>query len=88
MKHRYNDTVSVQYQKCCSGREEVRDFVDRIRDENPDIVFFHKEEIPDPTTDESVLVTITGWYDYNDTSSKSKKKQSKKVVKWKNGLLI
>ena len=77
MKHRYNDTVSVQYQKCCSGREEVRDFVDRIRDENPDIVFFHKEEIPDPTTDESVLVTITGWFDYNDTS-KPKKKQSKK----------
>ena len=74
MKHRYNDTVSVQYQKCCSGREEVRDFVDRIRDENPDIVFFRKEEIPDPTTDESVLVTIAGWYDYNDTSSKNLKR--------------
>ena len=74
MKHRYNDTVSVQYQKCCSDREEVRDFVDRIRDENPNIVFFHKEEIPDPTTDESVLVTIAGWYDYNDTSSKNLKR--------------
>ena len=40
MKHRYNDTVSVQYQKCCVGREEVRDFVDRIRDENPDNSLF------------------------------------------------
>ena len=80
MKHRYNDTVSVQYQKCCSGREEVRDFVDRIRDENPDIVFFRKEEIPDPTTEESVLVAITGWYDYRrDTSSKSKKKRNKEL---------
>ena len=52
MKNRFNDVVTVQYQKCCSDREEVRDFVDRIRDENPDIVFFRKEEIPDPTTEE------------------------------------
>ena len=74
MKNRFNDVVTVQYQKCCSDREEVRDFVDRIRDENPDIVFFRKEEIPDPTTDESVLVTIAGWYDYNDTSSKNLKR--------------
>ena len=82
MKKRFNDVVTVQYEKCCSDREEVRDFVDKIRDENPNIVFFRKEEIPAPTTDESVLVTITGWYDYRrDTSSKSKKKQSKKVVK-------
>ena len=81
MKKRFNDVVTVQYQKCCSDREEVRDFVDKIRDENPDIVFFRKEEIPDPTTDESVLVTITGWFDYRDTSSKSKKKQSKKEIK-------
>ena len=77
MKKRFNDVVTVQYQKCCSDREEVRDFVDRIRDENPDIVFFRKEEIPDPTTEESVLVAITGWYDYRNTNS-SKKKQSKK----------
>ena len=81
MKNRFNDVVTVQYQKCCSDREEVRDFVDRIRDENPDIVFFRKEEIPDPTTEESVLVAITGWFDYRDTSSKSKKKQSKKEIK-------
>ena len=80
MKHRYNDTVSVQYQKCCSDREEVCDFVNRVRDENPNIVFFRRELTPDPTTDESVLVTITGWYDYRDTG-KPKKKQSKKVVK-------
>ena len=80
MKHRYNDTVSVQYQKCCSDREEVCDFVNRVRDENPNIVFFRRELTPDPTTDESVLVTITGWYDYRDTD-KPKKKQSKKVVK-------
>ena len=78
MKHRYNDTVSVQYEKCCSDREEVRDFVNKIRDENPNIVFFRKEEIPDPTTDESVLVTITGWYDYRDTG-KPKKKQNKEL---------
>ena len=77
MKNRFNDVVTVQYQKYCSDREEVRDFVDRIRDENPDIVFFRRELIPDPTTEESVLVTITGWFDYNDTS-KPKKKQSKK----------
>ena len=77
MKKRFNDVVTVQYEKCCSDREEDRDFVDRIRDENPDIVFFRKEEIPDPTTEESVLVAITGWYDYRDTS-KPKKKQSKK----------
>ena len=79
MKNRLNDVVTVQYQKCCSDREEVRDFVDRIRDENPDIVFFRKDEISDPT-DESILVTIQGWFDYNDTS-KPKKKQSKKVIK-------
>ena len=81
MKHRYNDTVSVQYQKCCSDREEICNFVNKIRDENPNIVFFRKEEIPDPTTEESVLVTITGWFNYNDTSSKPKKKQSKKEIK-------
>ena len=82
MKKRFNDVVTVQYEKCCSNREEVRDFVNKIRDENPNIVFFRREVIPDPTTEESILVTITGWYDYRrDTSSKSKKKQSKKVVK-------
>ena len=80
MKHRYNNVVTVQYEKRCSDRAEVCDFVNRIRDENPDIVFFRKEEIPDPTTEESVLVTITGWYDYADTSN-SKKKQNKKEVK-------
>ena len=88
MKKRFNDVVTVQYEKCCSNREEVCDFVNKIRDENPNVVFFRKEEIPDPTTDESVLVTITGWFDYNDTSSKSKKKQSKKEIKWENELLI
>ena len=76
-KKRFNDVVTVQYEKCCSNREEVCDFVNRVRDENPNIVFFRRELIPDPTTDESVLVTITGWFDYNDTS-KPKKKQSKK----------
>ena len=76
MKKRFNDVVTVQYEKCCSDRVEVRDFVNKIRDENPNIVFFRKDEISDPT-DESVLVTITGWFDYNDTS-KPKKKQSKK----------
>ena len=81
-KKRFNDVVTVQYEKCCSNRAEVCDFVNRVRDENPNIVFFRREVIPDPTTEESVLVTITGWYDYRrDTSSKSKKKQSKKVVK-------
>ena len=77
MKKRFNDVVTVQYEKCCVGREEVCDFVNRVRDENPNIVFFRREVIPDPTTEESVLVTITGWFDYNDTS-KPKKKQSKK----------
>ena len=77
MIKRFNDVVTVQYQKCCSDREEIRDFVNRVRDENPNIVFFRREGIPDPTTEESVLVTITGWFDYNDTS-KPKKKQSKK----------
>ena len=82
MKKRFNDVVTVQYEKCCSNREEVCDFVNKVRDENPNIVFFRREIIPDPTTEESVLVTITGWYDYHrDNSSKSKKKQSKKVVK-------
>ena len=80
MKNRFNDVVTVQYQKCCSDREEVRDFVDRIRDENPNIVFFRKEEIPDPTTEESVLVAITGWFNYNDTSSKNLKRN--KVRRW------
>ena len=79
-KKRFNDVVTVQYEKCCSNREEVRNFVDRIRDENPNIVFFRRELIPDPTTDESVLVTITGWLDYRDIS-KPKKKQSKKEIK-------
>ena len=76
-KKRFNDVVTVQYEKCCSNREEVCDFVNRVRDENPNIVFFRRELTPDPTTEESVLVTITGWYDYRDTS-KPKKKQSKK----------
>ena len=76
MKNRLNDVVTVQYQKYCSDREDIHDFVNKIRDENPNIVFVRKEEIPDPTTDESILVRITGWY-YGD-SSKSKKKQSQK----------
>ena len=78
-KKRFNDVVTVQYEKCCSDREEARDFVNRVRDENPNIVFFRKEEIPF-STDESVLVTITGWFDYRDIS-KPKKKQSKKGIK-------
>ena len=77
MKNRFNDVVTVQYQKCCSDRAEVRGFVDRIREENPDIVFFRKEEIP-YSADEFVLVTITGWFDYRDTS-KPKKKKSKEL---------
>lgn len=60
----YNNAVLVQYEKYCSDRVEVRDFVNKIRDENPNIVFFRKEEIPDPTTDQSILVTITGRYYY------------------------
>ena len=78
-KKRFNDVVTVQYEKCCSNRAEVCDFVNKVRDENPNIVFFRKEEIPDPTTDESVLVTITGWFGYCDTSSKPKKKQNKEL---------
>ena len=78
MKKRFNDVVTVQYEKCCSNREEVCDFVNRVRDENPNIVFFRREVTPDPTTDESVLVTITGWYDYKDTN-KPKKKWSKEL---------
>ena len=79
MKKRFNDVVTVQYEKYCVGREEIRDFVDRIRDENPNIVFFRREIIPDPTTEESVLVTITGWFDYNDTSKPKKKKSKEKI---------
>ena len=63
MKNKYNDAVIVQYKKYCSDRVEVRDFVNKIRDENPNIVFFRKEETHDPT-DESVLVTIAGRYYY------------------------
>ena len=71
-KKRFNDVVTVQYEKCCTNREEVCDFVNRVRDENPNIVFFRRELIPDPTTEESVLVTITGWYDYRNTNSSKK----------------
>ena len=78
-KKRFNDVVTVQYEKCCSNRAEVCDFVNKVRDENPNIVFFRKEEIP-YSADESVLVTITGWLDYRDIS-KPKKKQNKKEVK-------
>lgn len=77
MKNKYNKVVIVQYEKYCSDREEARDFVNEIRDENPNVVFVRKEEIADPTTDESILVRITGWY-YGDSSSKLNKKQSKK----------
>ena len=59
----YNNAVLVQYEKYCSDRVEVRDFVNKIRDENPNVVFFRKEETPDPT-DQSVLVTIAGRYYY------------------------
>ena len=72
MKKRFNDVVTVQYEKCCSNRAEVCDFVNKVRDENPDIVFFRRELIPDPTTEESVLVTFTGWYDYKNTNSSKK----------------
>ena len=85
MNNRFNDVVTVQYEKCCSDRAEVCDFVNRTRDENPNIVFFRKEEIPfsavDEPTDEIILVTITGWLDYADANSKPKKKQSRKEVK-------
>ena len=80
MKKRFNDVVTVQYEKCCSNREEVCDFVNRVRDENPNIVFFRKDEISDPTSDESVLVTIQGWFDYCDSNSKPKKKKSKEKI--------
>lgn len=73
-KNRFNDVVSVQYEKYCSDRSEACDFVNRVRDENPNIVFFRRELLPDPTTDESVLVTITGWYDYRNTSKPKKTK--------------
>ena len=75
MKNRYNNAVLVQYEKYCSDREEVRDFVNKIRDENPNIVFFRKDEISDSTTDKSVLVTIQGWFDYCDSNSKPKKEK-------------
>ena len=78
MKKRFNDVVTVQFEKYCSDRTEVRDFVNRIRDENPNIVFFRKEEIPF-SANEIILVTITGWYDYKNTSSKPKKKQNKEL---------
>ena len=81
MKNRFNHVVTVQYEKCCSDRAEVSDFVNKVIDENPNIVFFRKEEIPfsavDEPADVSILVTITGWYDYRDSNSSSKKKQSK-----------
>ena len=80
MEKRFNDGVTVQFEKCCSDRVEVRDFVNRIRDENPNIVFFRKEEIPF-SAGETILVTITGWLDYADTSKKPKKKQNKKEMK-------
>ena len=32
MKKRFNDVVTVQYEKCCSNREEVRDFAEKLRD--------------------------------------------------------
>ena len=32
-KKTYNNAVLVQYEKYCSDREEVRDFVNKIRDE-------------------------------------------------------
>ena len=79
-KKRFSDAVLVQYEKCCSDREEVRDFVNKIRDENPNIVFFRKDEISDPTSDESILVTIQGWFDYCDSNSKPKKKKSKEKI--------
>ena len=80
-KKRFNDVVTVQYEKCCEGQTEIIDFVNRVRDENPNIVFFRRELLPDPTTaGESVLVTITGWYDYRD-ANKPKKKRNKKEIK-------
>ena len=79
MKNGYNNAVLVQYEKYCSDRVEVRDFVNKIRDENPNIVFFRKDEISD-RTDESVLVTIQGWFDYCDSNSKPKKKKSKEKI--------
>lgn len=80
-KKRFNDIVTVQYEKCCEGQEEIYDFVNRVRDENPNIVFFRRELLPDPTTaGDTILVTITGWYDYRDTS-KPRKKQNKKELK-------
>ena len=30
MKNRYNNAVLVQYEKYCSDREEVRDFVNKM----------------------------------------------------------
>ena len=78
-KKRFNDVVTVQYEKNCANRTEISDFVNKVRDENPNVVFFRKEEIPF-SVDESVLVTITGWLDYRDIS-KPKKKQNKKEMK-------
>ena len=87
----YNNVKFFRWKKYCSSTVQVWSFVDKIIEENPNIIIVSREVEQDYSSDSnSFLVIITGIT--ADNSGKSKKKRSKealssKELKWKNGLL-
>ncbi len=72
----YNNVRFFKWKKYCSNTVQVWNFVDKIIEENPNIIIVSKEVEQDYSNDfSSFLVTITGITADND--GKPKKKQSK-----------
>ena len=73
----YNNVRFFKWKKYCSNTVQVWNFVDKIIEENPNIIIVSREVEQDYSSDSnSFLVIITGIT--ADNSGKSKKKQNKK----------
>ena len=73
----YNNVRFFRWKKYCSNTVQVWSFVDKIIEENPNIIIVSREVEQDYSSDSnSFLVIITGIT--TDNSGKSKKKHSKK----------
>ena len=73
----YNNVRFFKWKKYCSNTVQVWSFVDKIIEENPNIIIVSREVEQDYSSDSnSFLVIITGIT--ADNSGKSKKKHSKK----------
>ena len=75
----YNNVRFFKWKKYCSNTVQVWSFVDKIIEENPNIIIVSREVEQDYSSDSnSFLVIITGIT--ADNSGKSKKKRSKETL--------